>query len=177
MIIKRFKQFLYELALKEKNPQVLALSVCIGVFIAFSPFVCFHTLMIIVSAWLFSLNFAVVMAASLFVNNPWTMVPVYSTDYLFGEWFLRKVIGVDALSLNPFWMEPLNGFVYKYTGIAGISFWSFMIGGNLLGLLVSVILYPVVKSIFKRISKRISHMNRTSDTNIKWEPYEGYREK
>ena len=41
MIIKRFKQFLYELALKEKNPQVLALSVCIGVFIAFSPFVCF----------------------------------------------------------------------------------------------------------------------------------------
>ena len=173
MIIKRIKEFFYKLALKEKSPRVLAVSVCVGVFISFSPFIFFHTIMIIASAWLFSLNLAAVMSASLFVNNPWTMVPVYSADYVFGEWFLRKIIGLNPLSLNPSWMLPLNNLIFKYTGISGISFWSFMIGGNLLGLIISVILYPVVKSIFKRMSRMIYK----SKTDIKWETYEGYREK
>jgi len=155
MIVRRIKNFFYKLVLKEKSPKMLALSFCVGVFISFSPFVFFHTIMIIVSAWLFSLNFAVVMSASLFVNNPWTMVPVYSADYVFGEWFLRKIIGLNPLSLNPSWMSPLNSFICKYTGISGISFWSFMIGGNLLGLIISVMLYPVVKRIFKRLSRVI----------------------
>jgi len=153
--IKKLKKFLKKLVLKEKSPKVLALSFCIGVFIAFSPFIFLHTAMIFAVCWMFSLNFAVVFSASFFVNNPWTMVPIYSTDYFFGEIFLKKVLGLNTLSLNPSWMEPVNNIVSNYIGISGISFWSFIIGGNLLGLLISVMLYPIVKVVFERVSQGV----------------------
>jgi len=80
------------------------------------------------------------------------MVPVYSSNYIFGDWFLKTFIGVDPLKMNPHWMCLMNNFLYKYTGISGLSFWSFMVGGHLLGIIVSVMLYPVVKVIFNRVS-------------------------
>jgi len=162
--IKKVKFFLTKLVLKEKCPRVLAISFCVGVFIAFSPFIFLHTAMIFIVSWLFSLNLAVVFSASLFVNNPWTMVPIYSTDYFFGEIFLKNILGLNTFSLNPSWMEPVNNTLSSYIGIAGVSFWSFIIGGNLLGLLVSVILYPVVKFIFERMSQNVY----STDTRVKW---------
>jgi len=170
MIIKKLKKFFQKLVLKERSPRVLAISFCVGVFVAFSPFVGFHTLMVFVISWLFSLNLPVTFSTSFFFNNPWTMVPVYSTNYFFGEWFLRKIIGLNPISMNPSWMEPLNSMIVKYTGISGISFWSFMIGGNLLGLLISVILYPVVRVIFERMSEAISNKEteEAKKTRLKW---------
>ena len=53
--------------------------------------------------------------------------------------------GCEPRWSNPSWMEFINVPLRTYTGVEGISFWSFMIGGNLLGLLFSVMLYPVVK--------------------------------
>jgi len=155
MILRWFKNFFEKLVLKERSPNVLALSFCLGVLIAFSPFVCFHSVLIIFLSWLFSLNLAVAFAATWLINNPWTMVPVYSMNYVFGDWFLKRFIGLDPLTINPRWMDPINGFICKYTGTSGISFWSFMIGGNLLGIAVSVMLYPIVKVIFKRIAYRV----------------------
>ena len=160
MIIKRCKNFFEKLVLKERSPRVLALSFCFGVFVAFSPFVCFHTIMILVCCWLFSMNLAVCLASTWLVNNPWTMIPVYWTNYIFGDWFLTKFFKLDPLTLNPSWMGYINNFMCKYTGLAGISFWSFMIGGNLLGLAISVMMYPVVKLIFKRISRQIYTKSR-----------------
>ncbi|MFC1842626.1 DUF2062 domain-containing protein [Candidatus Dependentiae bacterium] len=164
----RLKKFFKALVLKERSPKVLAMSFCVGVFIAFSPFVGLHTAMIFLISWLFSLNFAVTLSASLFINNPWTMAPVYSVDYFFGEWFFNKLLGLNSLSLNPCWMEPLNGLISKYTGIAGISFWSFMVGGNLLGLLVSAILYPVVRFVFERMSENMHNKDTNKNARVKW---------
>jgi len=155
MILKWFKNFFEKLVLKERNPNVLALSFSLGAFVAFSPFVCFHTVMIICFSWLFSLNLAVAFAVTWLINNPWTMVPVYSVNYIFGDWFLKRFVGLDPLTINPSWMAPINNFICKYTGISGISFWSFMIGGNLLGVAISVMLYPIVKVVFRRISHRM----------------------
>jgi len=160
--IKKLKKFLKKLVTKEKSPRVLAISFCVGVFIAFSPFIFLHTAMIFAISWMFSLNFAVVFSASFFVNNPWTMVPLYSTNYFFGEIFLQKVLGLNTLSLNPVWMEPVNNLICNYVGISGISFWSFIIGGNLLGLLISVILYPIVRFIFERMSPLDSSLGKGS---------------
>jgi len=159
MVLKKIRKFLETLVLKERNPNTLALSFCLGVFIAFSPFICFHSALIILFCWLFSLNLAVAFASTWLVNNPWTMVPVYWTDYVFGNWFLRTFLGIDPVALNPTWMNSLNRFICSYTGISGLSFWGFMIGGNLLGILVSIILYPIVKIIFKRVSCRIDNFS------------------
>lgn len=154
LIVKPIRSLFERLILKERKPKVLAVSVCMGIYIAFCPFVGFHTALVFLTAWLFSLNFAATLAASVFVNNPWTMVPIYSVDYVFGNWIF-KLFGVNPLSFNPLWMDKFNHIVFQYTGVSGISFWSFMIGGNLLGVLISVILYPVVKSALERISERV----------------------
>ncbi|TET05932.1 DUF2062 domain-containing protein [Candidatus Dependentiae bacterium] len=150
-IASRIKQFIYFLTLKERSPRRLSLSCCLGIYIAFSPFVGFHTIMIFFFSWFFKLNPSVTFTSSYLLNNPWTMLPLYVTDYLFGDWFLRFFLGNNFLTLNPSWMSWINQPLIHYTGIKGVSFWSFMVGGNLLGIIVSVILYPILTVFFRII--------------------------
>lgn len=79
------------------------------------------------------------------------MIPIYSCDYLVGELLLSKYFGIDTAALNPSWMTWLNEKLHFYTGICGISWWSFLIGGNLIGLAVAGMLYPISKHIFARL--------------------------
>jgi len=153
-IVKYFIGVFHTLLLKERSPKKLALSVCVGLYISFSPFLLMHTAMVLGFSWFFSLNMAAVFAGAV-VNNPWTMIPCHTAGYLVGEFFLRTVCRVDPMSLNPGWMSFINESIFNVTGIRGISFWSFMIGGNLLAIVVSVMLYPVLKLIFARLSARV----------------------
>jgi len=152
-LAKRLKQFFYALAFKERSPRKLTLSCCLGIYIAFSPYVCFHTVMIFFFSWLFRLNCAITLSSSYLINNPWTMIPVYVLDYLFGNWFLKTTFGYDSMTINPLWMDWINTQLTYYTGLKGISFWAFMVGGNLLGIIFSAILYPVLMLFFSRMSQ------------------------
>lgn len=154
IMVRWFKRFLEKLVAKERHPRVLALSFCIGIYIAFSPFVGLHTVMTLAAGWLFSLNLAAMFGAAYLVNNPWTMVPVYMAGYLVGD-YLLALVGIDGVSLNPSWMSWINEPIHRYTGIEGISFWGFMIGGNLLGILFGVILYPIMIRLFTTISQKM----------------------
>jgi uncharacterized protein (DUF2062 family) len=145
------QRFLHNLILKESRIDVLASSCAMGAFIAFSPFLGLHTLMAFLFSWMFSLNCIVVLAASNFINNPWTMIPVYSSGYFVGEWILSGWLGLDTMALNPQWMSSLNESLYSIIGTKGVSCWSFLIGGNLLGLVVAGMLYPVSKRVFARL--------------------------
>jgi Uncharacterized protein conserved in bacteria (DUF2062). len=154
LVVRPVKNFFEKLVLKERSAKILALSLCMGIYIAFCPFVGFHTIMVFAFSWIFSLNFAVTLAASVFINNPWTMVPIYSIDYFFGHWVF-KLFNINPLSFNPGWMDSFNNIAFEYTGVSGISFWAFMLGGNLLGVLISVILYPVVKPAFQKMAEKV----------------------
>ena len=164
--MKRIKTYIINvfkrLILKDRSPRMLALSFCVGVYIAFSPYLFMHTAMVFVFAWVFSLHLPAVFAAAYLVNNPWTLVPIYTSDYFVGEFLLRTVCGFDTLQLNPAWMTFINKPIAHYTGISGISFWSFMLGGNLLGLLAGVMLYPVLKRIFATMSTRVYGLAKKS---------------
>src|SRR4029453_4322399 len=48
----------------------------VGVFLAFSPLVGLHTLLGLAIAFVFGLN-RVALLIGLFVNNPWTLIPIY----------------------------------------------------------------------------------------------------
>ncbi len=135
---------------KESCPKTLIKSCSFGVFVAFSPFVCLHTVMILIGGWLYSLNIPVMFAVSWFINNPYTMVPVYALDCMFGDLFFNS-LGINPVLLNPSWMAPINQFLATYIGLNNISFWSFIIGGNLLGLIMSGILYPIFSYFFMKI--------------------------
>ncbi len=109
--------------------------------------------MIFILSWLLQLNPAATFMSTYIINNPWTMAPLYFVDYIFGNWFLYICFGLNSMTINPSWIEQANTWIAYYTGFKGISFWGFMVGGNLLGILFSVILYPVLLNIFTKMLK------------------------
>jgi uncharacterized protein (DUF2062 family) len=130
----------------ERCPRRLAFSVSLAVFIAFSPFVGFHTAMVFLFAWLFTLNAAVLLALSMLINNPWTMVPIYAADHVVGDQ-LFQLFGINGMELNPDWVCSLNKWIFHYTGLTGISFWAFLVGGNLLSIVLAIIIYPIIRYV------------------------------
>lgn len=152
MIIQRLKNFLISLLAKERSPHKLALSLSVGIYIAFSPFIGFHTLITVLVAWALRLNFAVIWLGSHVINNPWTMIPVYAAGYWCGDFLLNGMLGLDMLASNPSWMTYINNFLINYLGITQVSLWSFLIGGNLLGLCAAFALYPVFKRVLTRLA-------------------------
>jgi uncharacterized protein (DUF2062 family) len=77
-----------ELIKFDEPPHRLALAFAVGVFVAFSPWLGLHIASAIFLAWAFRLNKVVVLTAS-FINNPWTIVPMYA----FCLWFGVEVTG------------------------------------------------------------------------------------
>lgn len=75
------------------------------------------------------------------------MVPIYALDCMIGNW-LFMFLGIDGTLYEPCWMMWLNEFLSSHVGISGISFWAFMIGGNLFAIGMSGILYPVFSYLF-----------------------------
>jgi len=81
----------------DDTPEKIALSFALGVFLAFSPLIGLHTFLGILLAFFFGLN-RVAVLVGLFINNPWTLVPIYSlSNYLGG-----MLIGFPAVTLPPF---------------------------------------------------------------------------
>ena len=73
----------------DEPPHRISLAFAIGVFIAFSPTIGFHTISAVAAAWLFKMNRAVIIAGSL-VSNPWTIVFVYGASICFGSFILQN---------------------------------------------------------------------------------------
>ena len=144
--MRTFILFFKSLIKKERCAHKFALSCCIGIYIAFSPFIGLHTAMVFLFSWLFALNTAIMFAVSLFINNPWTMLPVYGVGYIVGDW-LFKLFGVNGLSWNPGWYSTL---LKTYSNCSSISLGAFLVGGNLLGLGIGGIIYPIMRYIFSR---------------------------
>jgi len=140
-------------------PNTFAKSVCFGIYVAFSPFVGFHTAMVILFSWFFALNFSLTLAISIIINNPWTMIPVYATDHIFGQYFF-SLFSIDISQYEPAWIAWCSNMVAPYIGAQTLSLWAFLCGGNLLGIALSCILYPVVKRVGTRYIKTSAPPNQ-----------------
>jgi uncharacterized protein (DUF2062 family) len=150
MIFTRFKEYLKKQFSREQSPHKLALSLSFAIFIAFSPFLLLHTVLVFVCSWLFRLNFAITFAVVHMIHNPWATIPIYASDYMLGDLLLHKWLGLNTLALNPTWMGFFNGYITKYVGLTDISLVAFLVGGNLLGLILAISLYPLMKSLCAR---------------------------
>ncbi len=140
------------LLLHERSPRKLALAVSIALYIAISPFLGFHTMMLVVAGWLFNLNIPVLIMVSYTVNNPWTMIPLMAGGYWVGYQILHSLFGLSVAALNPAIMGWANSYIHTYVGIKDVSFWAFMLGGNLVGLFVAFGSYPFLYLFFKKIT-------------------------
>ena len=163
MIVDTIKKFLKKIARQEQCSRKFALSCSVGVYVAFCPFFGLHTLLVFALSWLFRLNVAVTMGVSMLINNPCTMVPVYGGGYLFGDWIVNY-FGLKESLFNPGFVHYLNGSFITFFGGTGFSFWAWIIGGNLIGMVSAFMVYPLMKRIFKRLvaQKKMRDQKRTN---------------
>lgn len=144
--VQKIKAIILKALVEGITARGLALSASIGIYIAFSPFPGMHTIMMIIATWLFGLHFPTLFIFTS-VNNPWTMIPCFSFDYAFGYWFVHKIIGCE-----PSWKISLT----KFFGSGSICVWSFLIGGNIIAIVLACICYPFLYSFFHRMHARLA---------------------
>jgi len=149
---ERIKTLFEKLFAYEQSAHKMALSFCFGIFVAFSPFMGLHTAMVFLFSWLFSLNFSVILAVSILIHNPWSMMPIYGIGYAFGDWFLR-LFGIDH-TYNPALVQSGIEWVSHHIGFSELSFWGFLLGGNVIGIVLGLICYPLVRRYAGAIEER-----------------------
>lgn len=152
MIIQKLQQFSKRLFLTETSVKKLARSTCLGIFIAFSPFIGLHTLMAMAFCWLFSLNYPITLSVQLAINNPWTMVPVYGCGYGFGR-LLSGVCHVDFAQSVPSLFERIFEPFCSCVGMSTDFIWTFFVGGNILSILLAIVMYVPIKWLFIRLKQ------------------------
>ncbi|OGW35301.1 MAG: hypothetical protein A2010_12420 [Nitrospirae bacterium GWD2_57_9] len=118
------------------SPNRLAYAFAVGVFIAFTPTIGLHTVSCFLFAWMFRLSKLVVFTGA-FVNNPWTIVPMYG----FCLWFGTKITGGDGAVPSIAWNELSFRNAY---GILAPYLWPFVAGSVVVGLIAAVAAYAVM---------------------------------
>lgn len=118
------------------SPNRLALAFAVGMFIAFSPTIGLHTISCFVFAWMFRLNKLAVFTAA-FVNNPWTMVPLYG----FCLWFGLAITGSEITTPPIAWNELTVTSAYL---ILKPYLWPFIAGSLVIGVVAALSSYFII---------------------------------
>jgi hypothetical protein len=135
MTWSRIKKTVQQILHLGDSPHRTALAFAIGVFMAFSPTYGLHTLSVLLCAWAFRLNVVAMLAGS-FINNPWTVVPILASTM----WVGLKLVPIGdppPLDWNHFNIPILWQQFKPY-------FFPFVVGATLLGIVCSLLAYPLV---------------------------------
>jgi uncharacterized protein (DUF2062 family) len=142
--MRRFKDLIKKLLHIEDTPERTALAYSIGIFLGYSPFLGFHTLLGIAVAFLFKLNRVAVLLGA-WSNIPWWLIPYYMVATWLGMWVigfrmewrvLREIFqtGMDqGFISSEFWVRISS---------QGGLFLSFLAGSLILAALLGLIAYP-----------------------------------
>jgi uncharacterized protein (DUF2062 family) len=122
-----------EIVKLDDTPHKLALASAIGVFIAFSPWLGLHIVSGFFFAWIFRVSKFVVLSV-MFVNNPWTMVPICA----FNLWLGVRLTGSDITIPEIAWSEI--GFRELFTILKPLL-WPFVLGSLAAGAVAGVLAY------------------------------------
>jgi hypothetical protein len=129
----------------EDTPERTALAYSIGIFLGFSPFLGFHTLMGLAVAFLCKLS-RVAVLLGVWTNTPWTIAPYYTmttwlgiklTHYRIGSSTVREIFqaGMDRGFLSSdFW-----GRIVAQWGLL----LSFLVGSLVFATLLAIAAYPL----------------------------------
>lgn len=107
----RIKHIIKRLLLLNDTPERIALAFSLGVFLAFSPLLGLHTVLALIFSFLFGLN-RVAVLIGVFVNNPWTLIPIYGAGTWLGGLFVGfpsrpslPAFELSSLYSSSFWIE------------------------------------------------------------------------
>jgi uncharacterized protein (DUF2062 family) len=140
--MRRIARTLEILLRVQDSPHRLALSFAIGVWIAFNPLFGIHTALALGLAFALRLS-RVAMLLGAYVNNPWTLAPLYGAGTLFG----CAVLGVSTEGLAA--VRGAHGRVAVFAALKPFL-WPFVVGNLLLGLIVALPAYFVLRTVLER---------------------------
>jgi len=141
--LRRTEQILFHV---EDSPSRVALAFALGIFIAFFPILGIHTGMAIAIALAFRLN-KVALLVGAWVNNPWTVAPMYSAGTLLGCF----VLGVSPASLGAVdW--GLGGRAFYESLVTGLRplVLPFVVGNLALGALAAAAVFVLLRLFLAR---------------------------
>jgi uncharacterized protein (DUF2062 family) len=139
--------FLKRLVALNDTPERIAKAFALGVFLAFSPLLGLHTFVGLLLAFFLHLNrFALLLGV--FVNNPWTLIPIYAAG---------AYLGGLLLGFPP--RPPMPNF--EWQALWSSSFWQQMsgqmpilkpmvLGSSILSIFASVLAYFMVLNLLKQ---------------------------
>lgn len=115
----------------EDSPQRIALGFAVGVFLAFSPLLGLHTVLGLLIAFAFGLNRMAVLVG-VFVNNPWTLFPIYGLATYIGGLLVGfpssvpiAALGFGAIFQSRFWLETAGAWEFWKPLLLGSAILSF----------------------------------------------------
>lgn len=134
----RLRDWLRFLLHTDDTPRRAALAFALGVFIAWTPLLGFHTLIALGLAFALGLNRVAVLGGT-FVNNPWTLVPIYSASVYIGS----LILGSD---LDPPRFEGFDSWSDIGSFIAQCRPWIVPLtaGTLILGSISALLAFPIV---------------------------------
>jgi uncharacterized protein len=130
----------------EDTPARVAAAFALGLFIAFFPILGIHTGLALLIALGFRLNKVAILLGA-WVNNPWTLTPMYTAGTLVG----CVLLGQSPASLGAIdW--SLSGHAFYASLFAGLRplLLPFVVGNLVLGAAAAAVAFLVLRSLLSR---------------------------
>ena len=141
--LRRTVQLLLHL---EDTPNRVALAFAIGLFISFFPLLGIHTGLALAIAIAFRLSRVAILTGA-WVNNPWTLAPMYTAGTLLG----CAILGVSPEGLGEIdW--SLHGRAFYEALYEGLRpyLWPFILGNTVLGIVAGLVGYVALRFVLER---------------------------
>jgi uncharacterized protein (DUF2062 family) len=141
--LRRTVQILFHV---EDTPHRIGLAFGIGVFIAFSPLLGIHTLLALAIAFAFRLSRAAILMGA-YVNNPWTLGPMYLAG---------TVVGCELLNVSTSGMAAIDWHLHGWAFYQDLLMhlrpyvWPFILGNTLLGVAGGAFSYLIIRTVLER---------------------------
>lgn len=129
------------------SPARVAAAFGIGVFLAFFPLLGLHTALAFGIAILFRLNKVAILVGA-WLNNPWTIAPLYSAGTLLGCALLRVPLVSPAASVD--WSLKGRAFYSALVTTLEPLIWPFVIGNLVLGVAAGLAAFLLLRSVLSR---------------------------
>jgi uncharacterized protein (DUF2062 family) len=130
----------------EGSPSRVAAAFGIGVFLAFFPVLGIHTGLALGIAVLFRLSKVAILAGA-WINNPWTIAPLYGAGTLLG----CLLLGVAPASPSAVdWSLSGRAFYSALGTTLAPLVWPFVVGNLLLGAVGGLVGFVVLRAVLER---------------------------
>ncbi len=134
----------------DDTPRRIAAAFGVGVYLAFHPLFGLHTLMALGIAFAFRLSRAAVLVG-IYVNNPWTIAPMYVAGTTLGCW----ILGVPLDGLGDIQWDLGNLAFYRVLLVSLRPYlWPYVLGNTILGIVCGSLAYLVMRWILERRARR-----------------------